>query len=71
MDDSDDDQERVIEKPQKASKSPNFVDTDLGTEDEQEPAVRHLQKAPKTPKFVGTDSSIKDEQGLIKNPRAY
>ena len=70
LDDSNDEQERVVKKPQKASKSLEFVDTDSSTEDEQEPVARHLRKAPKMPKFVDIDSSINDEQGsTAKQPQ--
>ena len=70
LDDSNDEQERVVKKPQKAPKSLEFVDTDSSTEDEQEPVVRHLRKAPKIPKLVDTDSSINDEQGsTVKQPQ--
>ena len=70
MDDPDDEQERVVKKPQKATKSPEFVDTDSSTKDEQELAVKQLQKAPKTPEFVDADSSTEDEQEpVVKHPQ--
>ena len=72
----DNEQERVVKNPQKAPKTPEFVDTGpddekepavkcivmYSTEDEQEPVVKKLQKASKIPKFVDTDPSTEDEQ---------
>ena len=58
----------TVKHPQKAPKSPEFVDTD--SDDEKEPAVKQLQKASKTPVFVDLDSSTEDEQGpAVKHPQ--
>ena len=61
----DDEQERIVKKPQKAPKTPEF-DTDLDDlDDEQEPIVKiikNLQKASTITKFVDTGPSAEDEQ---------
>ena len=53
-------------QPQKAPKTPEFVDTDSddsGTENEEEPALRQSQKAPKTLEFwIQTDDSDNEEE---------
>ena len=61
----------VVRLPQKAPKSPEFVDTDLHDSDnEKQPVVRHLQKASKIPKFFDIDSSTDDEQEtVVKKPK--
>ena len=60
----------AVRLPQKAPKSPEFVDTDSDTEDEQEPVVRHLQKASTIPKFIDIDSRTEDEQEpVVKKPQ--
>ena len=50
----------AVKKPQKAPKTPAFIDTD--SDDEQEPVVKQPQKAPKTSEFVDTDSDDTDDE---------
>ena len=53
-------------QPQKAPKTPEFVDTDSddsGTENEEEPVLKQSQKAPKTLEFlIQTDDSDNEEE---------
>ena len=56
--DRDDEQERVVKKPQKALK----ITRCPGTDDEQERVVIQPKKAPKTPEFVDTDSDDSDDE---------
>ena len=62
----------AVKQPQKAPKTPEFVDTDSDTEDEQEPAVKQPPRAPKTPASVDTDSDTEDkeeQEPAVKQPR--
>ena len=68
LDDSDDEQQRVVKKHQKAPKFPGFVNTDSSTENEQGTAVKHHQEPLKIPKFVDTDLDDSDDEQERINP---
>ena len=62
----------AVRLPQKAPKTPKFVDTGLDvSDDEQERVVKKPQKASKIPKFVDTDLDDSDDkqEPVLKNPK--
>ena len=62
----DDEQERIVKKPQKAPKTPEF-DTDLDDlDDEQEPIVKQFQKASKTSECSSTED---EQEPTVKQPQ--
>ena len=83
-DNSDDEQEPVVEQPKKVPKTPEFVDADSDDSgDEQEPVVEQLQKASKISEYSDNEQrlavnyqrcivmySTDDEQGsVMKQPQ--
>ena len=62
----------AVRLPQRAPKTPKFVDTGLDvSDDEQERVVKKPQKASKIPKFVDTDLDDSDDkqEPVLKNPK--
>ena len=53
----------AVRQPQKAPKTPTFVDTDLyDSDDDQERVAEKPQESTKVPKFVNTDSDDSDDE---------
>ena len=58
-DNSDDEQEPVVEQPKKVPKTPEFVDADSDDSgDEQEPVVEQLQKASKISEYSDNEQRL-------------
>ena len=56
----------MVKKPQKAPKTPEFVDTDSNdsdSKDESEPAVKLPEKVSKLPRFIDEEQRAKKASG--------